>query len=355
MRKEGIRIESWLYDMMIYTLCSAEELDAALSLLKRREADGERNISGTLWFYVLDTASRVLHHAATLFAYRARVETSYLNPPAGICDNVLSTAARHGDTYLATSVLRKLGTRSGNPIQLHHYEALLETYVAADDLRTAFTLLTIMSAAGYPPTEASTRPIYAHLSRSQSSIPRAVSVLKDLNEHERKIPVQAVNVIMQSSILHRDLHFSINLYKSLYTLGENLKPNTATFNILFQGCAQASRKDIAMFLASEMVAFKVAPDDLTYDRLILVCLNSEDSTEDAWRYFEEMRGRDWWLRQGTALALARRGCEKSDERIWKLADGPKNRGLMRIRLQSLIDEFWPKGSSQTDRNSNVHS
>ncbi|KAK4697372.1 hypothetical protein P7C71_g711, partial [Lecanoromycetidae sp. Uapishka_2] len=349
MRKESVRIEPWLYDMMVYALCSAEEFDSVVNLMEYRISDGELNISGSLWHYVLDTASRALHLSATLFAYRARVETSYLNPPAGICINILSTAARHGDTYLATSVLRVLGQRSGNPIQLHHYEALLETYMVSKDLRTALTLLTIMTAAGHTPTESSTRPIYMHLCKSDELPARALAMLQDLREQDRNVPIQAANVIMQAHISHRDLAAALEVYKTLHMISPNLGPDTATFNILFRGCAQAARKDLAMFLASEMLALKVAPDTLTYDRLILVCLNSEASISDAWRYFEEMKALDWWPRDGTVVALVRRACEDGDSRVSKLVYDLKKRGLLGMRLRGVVVEYWKGGVEEAER------
>ena len=342
MHKEHIKIHSWLYDLVIYTLCSAEEFDSAINLMQRRISLGELYISASLWYYLLDTASRALHHRGTLFAYKARVESSYLNPPSGMCINILSTAARHGDIYLATSVLRTLGRRSGNPIQLHHYEALLETYMTAKDLRTSFTLLTIMSAAGHPPTEASTRPIFTHLSQSPTLAATAVSVLEELREQDRPLPIQAVNVVMEAYISHRDLASALSTYKTLFKFGDSLNPNTATFNLLLRGCSQAARKDLAMFLVSEMVALKVAPDRLTYDRLMLVCLNSENSIDDVWRYLEEMRDLGWWPRQGTAVALARRACARGDERIWRLVSAEQGKGFLKLTLEKLIEEHWKR-------------
>ena len=348
MPKEGMKVDSWLYDLIIYTLCSAEEFDSAINLMQRRISFGELNISATLWYYLLDTASRALHHRGTLFSYKARVESSYLNPPAGICINILSTAARHGDIYLATSVLRVLGRRSGNPIQLHHYEALLETYVAAKDVRTSFTLLTIMAAAGHPPTEASTRPIFTYLTQSPSLAATAVSMLEELHEQDRKIPIQAVNVVMEGYIFHRDLASALSVYKTLHRFGDSLNPNTETFNLLFRGCSQAARKDLAMFLASEMVALKIAPDKLTYDRLTLVCLNSENSIDDAWRYFDEMRGLGWWPRNGTAMALARRACARGDQRIWTLLKDGQGRGISEWRIKCLIEDYFEEPRSEID-------
>lgn len=346
MQKEGTKVDSWLYDLIIYTFCSVEEFDSAVNLMQHRISSGEIHISPSLWYYLLDTASRALHHRGTLFAYKARVESSYLNPSAGICINILSTAARHGDIYLATSTLRILGRRSGNPIQLHHYEALLETYMTAKDIRTSFTLLTIMAAAGNPPIESSTRPIFTYLKQSSSLVATAVSLLEELREQDRQIPIQAVNVIMEAYIFHRDLASALSIYKTLHKFGDSLNPNTATFNLLFRGCTQAARKDLAMFLASEMVALKVAPDGLTYDRLTLVCLNSENSIDDAWRYYEEMRGLGWWPRDGTAMALARRACVRGDQRIWRLADDGKGRGIPKEKVKRLIEDYGSKNAEK---------
>lgn len=351
-RRDGIRIETWLYDMMIYTLCSAEEFDEAVNLMEHRISDGDLGISTTVWYHVLDAASRAFHHSATLFAYRARVETFYLNPPAGVCVNIMNTAARHADTYLATSVLSVLGRRSGNPVQLHHYEALLETYMAAGDIRTALTLLTIMKAAGYAPTEGSTRPIYTYLCQSPTLPAKALSILEDLHDQNREIPVQGANVIMQASISHQDLKSALDLYKRLNDFKPDLKPDTASFNILFRGCALARRKDIAMFLASEMVAFKIPRNSLTYDRLILVCISSDNSHEDAWRYFEEMRDLGWRPRDGTSVALAKKVCEHGDRRVWKLGRISDGKGMPTLKLQALIQEHWRGGPEEAQKELN---
>ena len=349
MRKEGIKIEAWLYDTMIYSLCSAEEFESALDLMQRRTLDGELHISGNVWYHLLDSASSALHYRATLFAFRARVEPRYLNPSAGMCINILNTAARHGDTYLATSVLRILGRRSGKPIQLHHYEALLDTYIAANDLGTALTLLTIMTAAGHPPTELSTRPIFIYLKRSPELPAKAISILEDLREQDRQIPIQAINVIMQASIHHRNLDSALNTYNRLHTIAPTAQPDTSTFNILFRGCAQAARKDLAMFLASEMVALKIAPDALTYDRLILVCLSSETDIDDAWRYSEEMKSFGFEPRDGTYTALMRRACEQGDERAWKLVDESRERGMPEQTIRQLVGESWKGGVEEAER------
>lgn len=102
-----------------------------------------------------------------------------------------------------------------------------------------------------------------------------------------------------------------------------------------------------MYLAAEMVTLQVAPDALTYDRLILVCLNSLEAEKeqhetflDAWRYFEEMRQMDLWPRQGTVVALAKRCCERGDERVWGLVGSGGQKGMGIREMEKFISDHW---------------
>ena len=336
MQKEGVTPYPWLYDTMIYILCSAEEFDEALRLLEHCIESDDLSISPTLWSYALDSASRALHYPLTLFAFNARVKTSYLNPSSGVCTNILSTATRQGDTHLATSILHVLSRRTGSPVQRHHYEALLETYVASKDLRTAFTLLVTMEKAGFTPTEASTRPIFTYLRQPRESPEKAREILYSLRDEGVTILIQAVNVLIESYIYHQNLSAALELYKSMQTLSCELGPDTATFNALLRGCALYKRKDVAMFLASEMVALKITPDALTYDRLLLVCLTSDDGLGNAWRYLEEMKAAGWWPRGGTAIRFAKKACALGDPRVWDLVQDGQGRGISKERVDSLL-------------------
>jgi pentatricopeptide repeat protein len=61
MKSEGVKIQRWLHDMLIYALTKRGEFDEALSILQRRIADGDVNISTMLWNYLLDTSSVACH------------------------------------------------------------------------------------------------------------------------------------------------------------------------------------------------------------------------------------------------------------------------------------------------------
>ncbi|KAL8740224.1 MAG: hypothetical protein Q9190_007049 [Brigantiaea leucoxantha] len=317
-QQQGVRLERWLYDLLLYNLCDAGELDAALSVLRHRSDNGDLSISGTIWAYFLDAASSQFHYEATEYAYRKRVEPGYLNPSSGVCINILNTAARHGDHRLAMDVFRVLSNRS-QKLQHYHYEALVASYLKGGDLRTALTLLIIMSKARIPP---SASEISTHIRKSPALCVTALKHLKELNKEGKSIPATAVNCIIDAYLDMNDLTSAISTYRTLCTLCPS-GPTIDTFNGLFRGCREAlpPDKDQAMHLAKEMVAMKIKPNSLTYDRLILVCIQADgNDMEDAWRYFDEMRGMGFWPRPGTLVELARKGCKLLDQRVWKLEE-----------------------------------
>jgi len=61
MRSEGITIQPWLYDITLYTFAELDELDEVFTLLKQRIAERDSNLSGYLWYYLLDQGSGALH------------------------------------------------------------------------------------------------------------------------------------------------------------------------------------------------------------------------------------------------------------------------------------------------------
>ncbi|OJD34402.1 pentatricopeptide repeat protein [Diplodia corticola] len=345
MVSEGIRIESWLYDMAIYMLCDVEEVDEALRIVQQRVESGEHGISKTLWSSLLDAASNTYNFAAIDYIWRRQVGPGYLNPPSGTCFNILGVAARVGDGDLATDVFRVLSQRKEVFTQ-QHYEMLVDTYIQVDDMRTALSVLCIMQASGTPPDDYSTRKLVRWTCAHAERPLQLFEQLLKLKDEGYKAPLAAVNALIEAAVSRDDLDTAIDIYKALHTVCED-GPSTATFNILFRGCPK--RKDLAMFLAAEMVERKVEPDALTYDRLLLICLMEQDKYDDAFRYYEEMRSRGWVPRAGTFLAMARRCARAQDARAWEVVEEMKECGVdpQNVRfVREWLDANWGKASEQ---------
>jgi pentatricopeptide repeat protein len=255
----------------------------------------------------------------------------------------LNCAARNGDPTLAASAIKILSQRQ-TVLAAHHYEALLEAYVGAGDTKTAFRVLNIMYKAGINPGASSTRPLYFHLMTSPSQPAEGWKLLKGLHEDGYNIPTAGVNVVIEASVASNTPKIgseqAFQFYREMHTICDT-GPDIETFNHLLRRLGDVDgSKPRAMFLASEIRALGLRPTEMTYDRLILVCMhpNIEDY-EDCFRYLEEMKvmGQDavdsfgrkgWWLRRGTAVSLIRRCVNAGDRRAWVLIDEMEERDMV---------------------------
>ncbi|KAH0565350.1 hypothetical protein GP486_001251 [Trichoglossum hirsutum] len=337
LQREGIKVKPWLYDQLTYALCEAEEFDEALKIMKFRVMREDPWISGNSWYCLLDAASRCYHYDSTRYAWKKRVETNFINPSDGICINVLNTAARHGDFVLATDVFRVLGNRLVR-FEIHHYEALLEAYARGGDIRSALTVLCVMADAGIEPSDASTRAIYRSLCKQPDGHKRAFEILHLLRRDGRSTPIAAINCVLEAPASLGDITQALEYYKQLRDLRPD-GPNIATFNVLLRGCGMSRRKDSAMFLVSEMQALGIRPVALTYDRLILVCVQ-EDNYEDAFKYLEEMEAQGWMPRIGTYKALAVKCAKSGDRRARELTAKLERKGIKTVEICRELDKFW---------------
>ncbi len=247
------------------------------------------------------------------------MEPSYLNPPSGICLNVLATAARHGDTLLATDVFRVLGNRA-TVFRQEHYEMLFDAYVKAGDIATAIETLCNAKEVVDNANDFSTVSLFRYARRGKWVTERALAVLEERRATLKEVPVSAVNCIIGALVYQIDIDGAIELYKRLHELCPS-GPTTATFNLLLHGCRKEKRKDLAMFVAAELRALGCPPDQITFDRLVFICLQT-GHLEDAWRYYNEMLREGLMLRRGTLVSLVLHTSEATGSSLseWEVAE-----------------------------------
>lgn len=233
--------------------------------------------------------------------------------------SVLALASDHGDVELATDVFRLLTERE-TTFTTHHYELIMATHLNTNDLEAALSVILIMVDANIKVDAGTCQPLLHYLAMDTANGANrpleAFTLLQNFEATGRKVPTAAVNTCIQASLGLNRLEEAIEIYKALHTVSA-AGPNTNTFNILFKGCRQFARKELAMFLANEMMQLGVKPDRITYDRLILVCIRCGD-LEDALLYYEEMLsggGNDSMKpRRGTWESLIRLCVNKGDDR-----------------------------------------
>jgi hypothetical protein len=61
MHSDNIAVQSWLYDIFMFQLCDAGELDEVLKLLKYRHEHNRNGVQTSLWYYVLDAFTKAYH------------------------------------------------------------------------------------------------------------------------------------------------------------------------------------------------------------------------------------------------------------------------------------------------------
>lgn len=285
MEAQDIPVEDWLYGLLIYNLCDAEEFDEALRLMRSRLGRGHV-LSPNLWYGVLDMACDALHEELVSFIWQRRVTTGYLNASYGMCNTALMIASRSGNVDLATSVFKTLEGRKATFSQ-NDYEALIDTYAAAGDIMSGFRVLCVMKKTGIGATESSTPSLLSQLIWAQTDPLDAWDMLKRLDEEEKlEVPTAAVNAIIAYCGRRVDAESAMTIYRELHLICPE-GPSTETFNNLIRVCGNARRLDMASFYVAEMRQLNVLPSRLTYTNLIFVCLFNQRFV-DARRYFLEM-------------------------------------------------------------------
>ncbi|KAG5927703.1 hypothetical protein E4U42_001908, partial [Claviceps africana] len=179
MMDQKVCIDLWVYDVFVVVLGKLCFLDEMLLLLYRRKSLVREDKDMTsLLYYALDVCSQAFHHAGTVFAWNSLVRTSLLPPSDGVVENVLATAARHGDTALATEALDKISQRTR--LLAHHFESAVEAFSVQGDMDGAFRTLAVMKKNGIPVVRATTRAVHEALARYPKLIRDAQQSLRDL-------------------------------------------------------------------------------------------------------------------------------------------------------------------------------
>lgn len=218
-----------------------------------------------------------------------------------------------------------------------------------------------MTAVKLEPDSTSTRPLHEHLQRNPHACTEVLDILTSLHEAGRTVPLCALNLLIETHVQHRDLDAALTVYKALHTFeryptiaanatnatisasSSRAKPlaNIETFNLLIRGCHRVRHGAVntALFLAAEMVALGITPNQETYDRLVRVCVEAE-KLDYAYRYYDEMETLGFEAKAvGTAM-LARRLAKFGDERCWDVLQRMQEKGRRIDVVKADVEKLW---------------
>ncbi|KAK2745716.1 hypothetical protein FQN57_003613 [Myotisia sp. PD_48] len=316
MNLQQIKVEEWLYSILLYNLVDYGQFDEILNVVQAKVEAGQ-NLSPNLWHHILDTSSADMHEELTQFIWNEHVVPGYLNPPYGVCSNVLAICSRTGNTKLATSVFKILGDR-GATFALDDYEALIDTYVTAGDIDSAFRVLcTISQATSVGVYETSTRSLLSHFLTHGTDPMTVWETLQRLQREEKlDIPRPAANVVLEVCAHQGRAEAASKIYREFHTVC-SAGAATSTFNHLIDACRKPKDATLAAFFVQEMVMMKHLPNRETYENLILLCVDTMQY-EAACDYLLEMTGSGFALQEATKQYIRDTCGEMPDDKHAKL-------------------------------------
>lgn len=294
MEAKHIQLREWVFDLLIYSLCNVEEYDTILNLIKSRMEFGG-DISPTLWFHLLDRASYAMHEPCVQYCWKERVQSGLINPSVGVCDQVLRITARSGNTGLANSVFKILKAR-GSPHSIDNYEALIDTYLAANDLENAIAVLCRLARTTYIVPESSTRSIMSYMISSNKLPEEYWDLLKSISKKSQlDIAPVAANLIFEYCAYRHQMLTATELLKDYHNLVPE-GPDCETLNHCIAGCSAVmettdeqllKQAKLAGWFLQEMIDLKIMPNQRTYEEIILWCISGM-KYQEAYNYFMEM-------------------------------------------------------------------
>ncbi|KAK0629892.1 hypothetical protein B0T17DRAFT_526896 [Bombardia bombarda] len=358
MVRAAVPVPGWVFDVFTYALGSLGHVDEAVLIVQQRieRAGGSKDaVSLDVWHFLLDECSRDLEYEGTLYIWQQMVEPGLLNPSDGTMVNVLNTASRHGDPYLANQAIQLLTNRRVK-LGIHHYEALVDCYVSTGDLKAAFQVLCIMSGTGLPfDGKASTRSIFALLIDSPELADNAVDMLVDLRE-SHEIPISVLNVVIEALCVNKQQDKALGVFRNHVRQLCPTGPTLETFLLLMEKSVVSA--ETARYLFSEMALWLLRPTSAMHDRMVYFCAVDNTGGGDLDEAFKYVAAIDTaaaaaaapptvivdsenastststssssWLTRPTVLALFERCFRSSnvDPRAWPLVDEALRRSII---------------------------
>ena len=118
MRLRKVRIEQWVWTLMLYSLCAAEDFDAVMKLIYQLD-DDKIEMTADALDHILERASQHSERELTKWIWHRMVEPRHVKPTRKASDNVLLIAAQAEDKRLQGSVSNVLtevhDRRGGRP------------------------------------------------------------------------------------------------------------------------------------------------------------------------------------------------------------------------------------------------
>lgn len=334
MIEQGALVAAWVYDVFILAFGRLGFLDEMMHLLRRRrELDESDRVVTSLLYYALDVCSQAFHREGTRFAWNAAVRNSMVQPPDGVVENVLATAARHGQAALATEALDLLSQRAR--VLPYHYEAVVEAFAASGDMAGALRVLCIMKKNGTSIGREHTSSIRTAIGRMPKIVDQAEAAVRRLAE-AGAVPLAAASAVVEAAAATLGSERAMGLYGDLAMVcGEAAEATTMQTLIMHSKEGETTRALTRDYTAKVAEEADPARSPGAYSKLITACAKAGE-LDLALRFAaravalvgpgDESRRQLGWVKPLLDCAATR-----GDGRIWDVLDELERRGDEKTR------------------------
>ncbi|PHH89891.1 hypothetical protein CDD83_5031 [Cordyceps sp. RAO-2017] len=334
-------VDPWVHDIFILVFGRLGFLDEMLLLLLRRRGVEGSDVDETmisLLSFALDVCSQAFHRQGTEFAWTAAVRNSLVQPPDGVVDNVLATAARHGDAVLATEALDMLSKRAWVVVRPFHYEAVAEAFAASGDVAGVLRILCIMQKNGTRLARLHTRAVKAALERSPELIGEAEATLRKLAAEEA-LPMGLVAVVVEAIAERQGSEAAIDLYRDVTGLCGRPAGAATMQDLMVHSKTGETVRALARDYVSRVSEGGDPPrGPWVYTELIAACANAGE-LDLAFRFAKQAMGACKTEQQlGWVKPLVEQAAAREDGRIWDVVDeigGMQDRNIRSMMAQVL--------------------
>lgn len=346
--REGVEVPTWVHDIFLFVFAELGFHDEVIRIINHHRISRKGTEldwpSANTCYFLLDKCSKGYHYDSTKFIWNLAVPKMF-NPPDGVLENVLCTAAKGLDSMLGSQAIRMLATR-GNKLSLHHYEPLIACYAGAEDEEKAFSVLCIMHRAGIKPESGSTRPLYHLLQKKEPyELLETVRLLFRLKS-QGDVPIAAFNVVLEAMLAKSGLGQAMDFYSRVRLIVKS-GPDIETFNTILRMIYTEKPErslETTEFLMDEMKAIGIMPDRFTYEHVIHN-LARAGKPELALEYLQEMSqtfhrsmGRTGWITKINTLWLFKKLREAGlDKEAEDLITESNARGLKIKNVERELD------------------
>ncbi|CEJ80350.1 hypothetical protein VHEMI00539 [[Torrubiella] hemipterigena] len=340
LRDSGETVDAWVYTIFIIEFGSQGYIDEALELLQSRRALAEDDDYPNIVYYLLDSSASRFHHAGTCGTWeQMRVDARCLLPD-GILENVMGTAARYGNTELATAVLDIISKRQ----RTHgfHYEMVAEAQLYSKDVVGAMRVYSVMQQTDLAVTQSTVSQFRQLLLNEPELLQASEAALAELRQ-ERTIPPAVLVAIIEVKAKMSCGEDALELYNRMLELTGAEAGAPLTQDML---CLCTTRTEQSRLARVYQARFERATQDpvrpaaklsnvisklADIEELDLALRLAEPMLEDP----EQLKHHGSWVEGVVETAVSR-----EDSRVWRVVDAVSKSGnsTLTFTVQKLLNQ-----------------